>query len=222
MEGLMDDSQHLVVETIVVGPLETNCYLVFDPKTHEGSVIDPGDDPEIILRRIKSLGLQIRNQILTHGHYDHIGALEQITQATDAEIFIHSFDAYLLKNPIANGSLLFGRNFNTPQADKQLNDGDVIPVGNQKMKVIHTPGHTRGSICLAGPGFILSGDTLFRNAVGRTDLPGSEPEKLIPSIVKCLMTFPDETSVYPGHGDATTIGHERKRNPYLAGTRADI
>jgi glyoxylase-like metal-dependent hydrolase (beta-lactamase superfamily II) len=160
--------------------------------------------------------------VLTHGHYDHIGGLEQLKQTTGAAILIHDLDAYLLLNPIANGSLIFGRSFHTPQADKMLTDGDVIPFGNHSLKVIHTPGHTRGGICLASPGFILSGDTLFRNSVGRTDLPGSEPEKLIPSIRKKLLSLPDETKVYPGHGDSSTIGHERKRNPHLAGSFADI
>ena len=205
------------IDTVVIGPIETNCYIVFDEKSRSGIVIDPGDEPEKILGRIKELGLRIESLVLTHGHYDHIGGLAQLSRSTGAKTAIHNDDAELLCNPVANGSLIFGHAFEVPPVDRLLSEGDTIPIGALSLTVIHTPGHTQGSMCLAGPGFVFSGDTLFRNSVGRVDLPGSEPKKLIPSIRGKLLSLPDETLVFPGHGDATTIGHERKRNPHLAG-----
>jgi glyoxylase-like metal-dependent hydrolase (beta-lactamase superfamily II) len=205
----------MIVEKLVVGPFDTNCYIVGSESNREGMIVDPGDKAKEILKKVEDLQLDIKLIALTHGHIDHIGALKKIKEATGAEVAVHGDDAKSIgrKQPL---SMIFGLFYPTPPPpDRVLKDGDSIEVGGLHFAVLHTPGHTPGGICLLGEGVVFSGDTLFNHSVGRTDLPGGSYDKLMGSIQTKLMTLPDETIVYPGHGPGTTIGAERKGNPYL-------
>ena len=204
----------MIVEKLVVGPFDTNCYIVGSESNREGMIVDPGDKAKEILKKVEDLQLDIKLIALTHGHIDHIGALKKIKEATGAEVAIHADDAgSLRKQPL---TIMLGLFYPIPPPpDRLLKDGDSIEVGDLHFAVLHTPGHTPGGICLLGEGVVFSGDTLFNYSVGRADLPGGNESRLMNSIQTRLMTLPDETIVYPGHGPDTTIGAERKGNPYL-------
>ena len=204
----------MIVEKLVVGPFASNCYIVGSQSNKEGMIIDPGDEAKQILKRVKDLELDIKFIVLTHGHIDHIGALKEVKEATGAEVVIHGDDAKSLKNQLV--AIAFGLSYPTPpRPDRLLKDGDSLDVGGMHFEVLHTPGHTAGGICLLGQGVVFSGDTLFNYGVGRADLPGGNYSQLMNSIQTKLMTLPDNTIVYPGHGTATTIGAERTGNPFL-------
>ena len=204
----------MIVDKLELGPFATNCYIVGSESNREGMIVDPADKAKEILKKVEDLQLDIKLITLTHGHIDHIGALKKIKEATGAEVAIHGDDAKSLRNQLMR--MLFGFFYPTPPPpDRVLKDGDSIEVGDLHFSVLHTPGHTPGGICLLGEGVVFSGDTLFNHSVGRTDLPGGSYNKLMNSIQTRLMTLPDETIVYPGHGPETTIGAERKGNPYL-------
>ena len=204
----------MILKNLVVGPLATNCYIVGSESSKEGMIVDPGDEAEVILRNVKDLGLEIRSIVLTHGHIDHIGALKEVKEATGAEVTIHSDDAQALQKKSVN--TLFGLSYPAPlPADRLLKDGDSMDIGDLHFLVLHTPGHSPGCICLLGEGIIFSGDTLFNFGIGRYDLPGGNYSQLMNSIHTRLMTLPDNTTVYPGHGPDTTIGAERSGNPFL-------
>lgn len=197
------------IERTVVGPFYTNCYLLYDDSSGEAILIDPGLDSEVILDRIKE-GLKLNLIINTHGHFDHVACNGFFKRKTGARIAIHEDDVEILKS-IPEQSLWFGVMAPpSPQPDLTLKEGDSVEIGEIKLKVIHTPGHTPGGICLLGDGFLFSGDTLFRGSMGRTDLPGGSLDELIRSIKTKLFTLPDETLVYPGHGEMTSIGEERE------------
>ncbi|MFH1380671.1 MAG: MBL fold metallo-hydrolase [Candidatus Omnitrophota bacterium] len=199
------------VETFIVGSLEANCYLVYDTSSKSGFLIDPGLFDDKIKEKIVSLGLEIKAIINTHGHADHISGNKKFGYP----IFIHKNDSGFLKNPLKNLSLALGTVSISPRAAKLLNDGDEIKSGEIEFKVIHTPGHTPGGISLRLGNKVFTGDTLFRENVGRTDLPNSSQEDLFHSIRDRLMALPDDTEIFPGHGPSSTIGHERKHNPYI-------
>jgi glyoxylase-like metal-dependent hydrolase (beta-lactamase superfamily II) len=204
----------VIVEKLVVGPFASNCYIVGSQSNKEGMIIDPGDEAKQILKRVKDLELDIKFIVLTHGHIDHTGALKEVKEATGAEVVIHGDDAKSLKNQLV--AIAFGLSYPTPpRPDRLLKDGDSLDVGGMHFEVLHTPGHTSGGICLLGQGVVFSGDTLFNYGVGRADLPGGNYSQLMNSIQTKLMTLPDNTIVYPGHGTATTIGAERTGNPFL-------
>ncbi len=192
-----------MIQTIIVGPLNTNCYILLDEESQEGIIIDPGDDPEKIIDFLKENPIKIKYIVNTHNHSDHIGADEEIKLFTGAQILIHQKDARILNIMLS----VFADNF--------LGEQDKIKVGSFLLDVLHTPGHTPGSICLLGESFIFTGDTLFAGTVGRCDLPGGSEEKLKESIRLKLMSLSDDLIVYPGHGRSTTIGKERKDNPYF-------
>jgi len=206
----------VIVEKLVVGPFASNCYIVGSQSNKEGMIIDPGDEAKQILKRVKDLGLDIKFIALTHGHIDHTGALKEVKEATGAEVAVHGDDAKSLNNQLV--AIAFGLSYPAPPPpDRLLKGGDSIDVGDLHFEVLHTPGHTPGGICLLGEGVVFSGDTLFNYGVGRTDLPGGSSSQLMNSIQTKLMTLPDNTIVYPGHGSDTTIGAERRGNPFLRG-----
>ena len=210
----------MIIDTVVVGPFATNCYIVGSESTKEGIIIDPGDEAGVILERVSEIGLDIKLIALTHGHIDHIGALKAIKEATGAELAVHTDDAKSLrgKGGLIISMLVSGLAYpKPPSPDRLLEDGDSLYIGDLHLKVLHTPGHTPGGICLAGEGVVFSGDALFNYGIGRTDLPGGSYRQLIESIQTKLMVLPDETIVYPGHGRETSIGTERSGNPFLSG-----
>lgn len=210
----------LVSQTVVAkGVVDTNCYVIGCPVTRLAAVIDPGAISPIEGKRIIALlekdGLRAKYIINTHGHIDHMAGNRSLQGDTGAEILIHRADAVCLTDFRLNGSQLLGLDVVSPPAGRQLEDGDVIELGGLRLKVLHTPGHTPGCICLLCGGTLFSGDTLFASSVGRTDLPGGSHEEIINSIRGKLMVLPDETVVRPGHGPRTTIGTERRGNPFL-------
>jgi len=200
---------------LTVGQLGVNCYIVSCDDTKESLVIDPGDNVEIILEKIEQENLQVKYIVNTHGHADHIGANNILKNKTNAAIAIHSDDAPMLSNPKLNLSVYIGASIISDSADIILNAGDTITIGNVNLSVLHTPGHTKGGICLLTEGALFSGDTLFAESIGRCDFPDGSMNDLIHSIQSQLMNLSDDVKVYPGHGPVTTIGWERTHNPYL-------
>ncbi len=204
----------MILKNMVVGPFASNCYIVGSESNKEGMIIDPGAEAEVILEKVKDLELEIKSIVLTHGHIDHIGALKEVKEATGAEVAIHADDAQALQENSV--STMFGLSYPTPlPADRLLQGEDSMDIGDLHFLVLHTPGHSPGCICLLGEGIIFSGDTLFNYGIGRADLPGGSYSQLMNSIHTKLMVLPDNTIVYPGHGPDTTIGTERRGNPFL-------
>ena len=208
----------MIVKTLVVGPFASNCFVVGSETTRKGMIIDPGADPQYILKTVSDLDLSIVTIVATHNHIDHVGALRSVKNATKAEYAVHEADAREAM-PIVFGrmlGLMMGSSLRAPpKPDRLLEGGDVIEIGDLKFKVLHTPGHSPGGISLLSDGVVFSGDTLFNLGIGRTDLAGGDYAKLMESIITKLMVLPDSTIVYPGHGPETTIGTERKWNPFL-------
>jgi hydroxyacylglutathione hydrolase len=203
------------VITLLLGTLETNGYLVSDPVSRHAVMIDPADDGDGLADRIAQEGLQLDAILLTHGHGDHIGGVEALRKRSGAPVWIHPADAAMLTDAFLNLSALFDAGYITLPADQLLSESSRIDLGNSRIQVLHTPGHTPGSVCFLIEDLLFSGDTLFRNSVGRSDFSGSSGDQLIQSIKQKLMSLPDDIQVYPGHGMATTIDHERKHNPFL-------
>jgi len=210
----------VILKKLVVGPFAANCYIVGSELTKEGVIIDPGDEARHILKKVKDLQLDIKVIVLTHGHIDHVGGVKEVKEATGAEVAIHTDDAKSISGQEGRliSMLVSGLSYPAPSSpDRLLNGGDSIDIGDLNFLVLHTPGHTPGGICLLGNGVVFTGDTLFNYGVGRTDLPGGSHSQLMNSLHTKLMVLPDETIVYPGHGPETTIGAERRGNPYLRG-----
>lgn len=205
----------MILEGFGVGPMDANCYIIGCDKTKVAAVVDPGAEGGRILNRLKSLGLTCKYIILTHGHVDHIAALKEVREATGAQVLIHTQDAGMLTNPGLNLSMFMGSALKFKEAERLLEDGDKVQVGEVIVEVIHTPGHTPGGISLKVGQDLITGDTLFQGSVGRSDFPGGNHNVLINSIKTKLMVYPDETKVYPGHGPASTIGAEKRYNPFL-------
>lgn len=205
----------MIIEKVVVGPFATNCYIVGNESTKEGIIIDPGDEAKKILERVDELGLDIKLILLTHGHIDHVGALKEVKEAINAEVAIHVDDANFKR--YRSSGLVLGLFYPHPPApDRLLKDGDTLDIAGMRFEVIHTPGHTAGGICLLRDGVVFSGDTLFNYGIGRSDLLGGNHSQLLESIRSKLLVLDDDTVVYPGHGDDTTIATERKGNPFLS------
>jgi glyoxylase-like metal-dependent hydrolase (beta-lactamase superfamily II) len=207
----------MIIKALVVGAFAANCYIVGSSATKDGMIIDPGAEPETILSTIQQLGLSISLIAITHAHIDHIGALREVQQKTHAQFAVHEAEkGFLSTAPMRMlTSLGISPVKSPPTPDRMLKDGDRIDVGDLHFLVLHTPGHSSGGICLSGHGVVFSGDTLFNLGIGRTDFPGMSYERLMKSIHEKLMVLPDETVVYPGHGPPTTIGDERRSNPFL-------
>jgi hydroxyacylglutathione hydrolase len=204
-----------LIDILELGPFFVNCYIVGDPETKIGFIIDPGWDSEKILSHVNRHGLTIENIIITHGHADHIVALDEIRAHFKARVLIGEKDAPMLLDANANLSAFTGENLQTQPADIMLHEGDIISAGNLQFKVLDTPGHSPGSISLYGHGVVFTGDALFLGSIGRTDFPGSSEETLLESIHQKLLTLPADTIVYSGHGPDTTIGQEKNFNPFI-------
>jgi len=209
----------LIVKMLPVGPLLTNCYIVGCEETKEGAIIDPGGDADRILATVEETGLTVKYVINTHGHFDHILANRKVVEATGAKLAIHPKDEPMLLAKLSGLANFFGLGgiIPSPPPDLLLEEGDELLVGKLRFKVLHTPGHSPGSISLYNEeeGVVFAGDVLFNGGIGRTDLPGGSYRTLMESIRNKLLTLPDETIVYPGHGPPTTIGKERRSNPFL-------
>ena len=205
----------MIIKKLEVGPIMANCFIVGCESTKEAVVIDPGDDPDRILMKLAESELKVKYLINTHGHFDHVSANKRMKKATGAPIAIHPEDEPMF-NELSNSAKMFGlESENSPPADIHLNDGDEIKFGEIILKVIHTPGHSRGGICLYTKGHLFAGDTLFAGSIGRTDLPGGDFDTLISSVKQKVFALDDDTIVYTGHGPETTIGREKATNPFL-------
>lgn len=204
----------MIIKTIVVGPLQVNCYLVGCPETKKALVVDPGDDPHKILSAVKAAGLEVALVVNTHGHFDHIGANSALIEQTGAELLIHSSDVPLMMRASEHAAIYGLKADPSPPPSRLLNDEEILAFGTLQIKVIHIPGHSPGGVCLLADGHLFSGDALFAGSVGRTDLPGGDHNQLIRGIKKRLLTLPEQTIVHPGHGPDTTIGWEKKNNPF--------
>lgn len=203
------------VKTIRVGPSHTNCYVVFDERGSEASVIDPGAEAEIILDFLSSRSLKVKNIFLTHGHFDHILGVQQLKIATGARIVIHEADAICLESAhAAIYTSIMREPFRVSKADIRLRGGEKTRIGSVDAEFIHTPGHTKGSMCIMMDNILFTGDTLFAGDIGRTDLPGGDDGDMRSSLM-LLYTLPHDYIVYPGHGDPTSLGIERDTNDFL-------
>jgi hydroxyacylglutathione hydrolase len=219
-------SKKIIHEILPVGMLQCNCSIIGDPETREALVIDPGDEAGRILELLAKHALTVKAIVSTHAHIDHVGGLRKMQQATGAQVLMHGDDMELYRHLDVQAAWIGMRTPDPASVDKFLREGDTLRWGRFEANVLHTPGHTPGSISLylapqpqtkAGTeaGKLLAGDTLFAGSIGRTDLWGGSPEQILRSIHQKLLILPDETIVYPGHGAATTIGEERAGNPFL-------
>ena len=203
----------MIIERISEGIFDSNCYIV--AQDNEGILIDAGVETEKIFRTINNLNVNIKQVVITHCHIDHIMYCSEIKNKTGADVYIHEIDSDDFTNPLNNGALLFGYEFTPVKPDKELKDGEIVVVGNMNLKIINTPGHTPGSICIKIGNNIFTGDTLFNMSIGRTDLYNGNYDDIIDSINNKIMCYDDSVIVYPGHGPSTTIGYERNNNPFL-------
>ena len=206
-----------LITTLVVGPLQVNCYLVACPRSREALVIDPGDDGARILEAVRASGWRVIGIVNTHGHFDHIGANRALVDATGAELLIHPLDLPLLQKAQLHAQLYGLQAEPSPPPDRLLADGDEVACGTWRCRVIHLPGHSPGGIALHCGRHLFTGDVLFAGSIGRTDLPGGDQQALVTGIRTRLWDLPGDTIVHPGHGPDTTIARERRSNPYVAG-----
>jgi glyoxylase-like metal-dependent hydrolase (beta-lactamase superfamily II) len=209
----------MIHEILPVGPLACNCSVLGDEATHEAMVIDPGDEVDEIMALVRKHGLTVKQIVVTHGHIDHVGGAMKLKRLTGAPILLNQNDYDLLKTADQVAAWLGMAPPGKIDADQDLSAGDVVGVADLKAEVMHTPGHTEGSVCLhfAPQQKLIAGDTLFAGSIGRTDLPGGNFKKIMHSLKGPLMSLPDETVVVPGHGPLTTIGEERETNPFILG-----
>jgi glyoxylase-like metal-dependent hydrolase (beta-lactamase superfamily II) len=203
---------------MAVGPLACNCYIVGDPETRDAIVIDPGGDPDLLISAIASKNLKISGIVATHAHFDHIIAAEVLRAATGAPFYLHAADAPVLDWYAESGRMFLGIELPPPPAiDTSPTEGDELRAGSVSLGVLHTPGHSPGSISLVHADALFSGDTLFAGSIGRSDLPGGNGKALLDAVRGKLYPLGDELPVYPGHGPATTIERERLTNPFVRG-----
>lgn len=205
----------MILESVVVGPLMVNCYVLGCESSREGVVVDPGDDTDRILEAVSRHGLKVVAVINTHGHFDHTGGNQRIVTETGAGLLIHELDVPMLARAVDTAAMFGLTAENSPPPSRFLTEGEFVAFGEYRLRVLHTPGHTLGGCSLHLEGMVFTGDTLFADSVGRTDFPGGSSVALGKSIREKLLILPDDTIVYPGHGPSTTIGRERKHNPYL-------
>lgn len=212
---MADKFNGIIVEQLPVGMMEVNCYLVYEADSRKGIIVDPGDEGSHILHRVEDLGLKIDQIVLTHGHGDHIGAVEYIQKRLEVEIAVGRADASMLRDASINLSQNLGISIELREADVLLAEGDTVAVGEHKLTVIETPGHTLGGISLVGEGFVISGDLIFAGSIGRVDLPGGNYDTIINAIKTKILPLGDHYIIYPGHGPKTSVLQEKTFNPFL-------
>lgn len=207
----------MIHEILPVGPLQCNCSVIGDEASREAIVIDPGDDIEDVLALVRKHHLQVKQIVVTHAHIDHVGGAMKLRTATGAPILLNQNDYALLKMLDVQAAWIGMATPEKVEIDQNLTDADTVKAGSLAAQVLHTPGHTEGSVCLYFPAEkkLIAGDTLFAGSIGRTDLPGGSYEKILHSLHQRVLALPDETIVVPGHGPLTTIGEERESNPFL-------
>ncbi len=209
----------MILERLTVGPFQENCYILGDEESGLGAVIDPGDEATRIALAVERANLDIASIIVTHAHIDHVGAVSALVDEYACPVLMHS-EAEMILGQLPTQAVMMGLRFGrVPAVDRHVEDEEMLEVGILRLRSLYTPGHAPGHLAfyVEGEGVVLSGDALFAGSVGRVDLPGGSMEVLMKSIEERLLTLPDETTVYPGHGPATTIGAERAHNPFLGG-----
>ena len=206
----------MILEGFPVGPIGANCYFFGDESTGDVFVIDPGDEPDRILAALRERRAHAVAIVNTHGHFDHVQGVDAVRRATGAPFWIHEAERDILAHGPARARALFGIDLPpSPTPDRWLSEGDRLQVGALSLDVRHTPGHSPGGVCLIGQGLAFVGDTLFAGSIGRADIPGADVDALLASIARVLLPLPDDTVCYPGHGPETTIGQEKRSNPFL-------
>lgn len=207
----------MILEGFPVGPIQANCYIVGDENSGKGVVIDPGDEVDRILSRIKEHSLHVELILNTHGHFDHVGGNKKLKEATGAKIAIHPDDAHYL-DKLSQSAAVWGMSAeDSPPPDLLLSDGQILEVGGLKFKVLHTPGHSPGSVSflIDDAQIVFTGDLIFAGSIGRTDFPGGDYNALIQSVRKKIFPIGDDYRILSGHGPATTVGHEKQYNPFF-------
>ena len=209
----------MIIKSLAVGPLEANCFVIGDPGTKEGAIIDPGDDAERILDVIDDSGLNIKFILATHGHFDHVGAVKKLKDKIGCDFLIHEDDLSFVRESKQSAFNWGFRIDQVPDPDGNVKNGDILKLGDLELHILHTPGHSPGGISIYVPDsrILFSGDTLFYSSIGRTDFRGGSMEVLVSSIKNKLYTLPDETIVHTGHGESTTIGDEKRGNFFVRG-----
>lgn len=209
----------MIHEIFPVGPLQCNCSVIGDEPSREAMVIDPGDNIEQVLAVVKKHGLTVKQIVVTHAHIDHVGGAMKLKETTGAPILLNQNDDMLLKMLDVQAGWIGVAPPGAVKIDRDIRDGDVVGIDGIQATVIHTPGHTEGSVCLyfTSEKKLIAGDTLFAGSIGRTDLPGGSFEKIMSSLREKVLALPDEIAVIPGHGPKTTVGEERETNPFLTG-----
>jgi hydroxyacylglutathione hydrolase len=209
----------MILEMLTVGPFQENCYVLGDEASGVGAVVDPGDEAARIAMAVEQTGLEIGSIIVTHAHIDHVGAVATLVDEYSCPVLMHA-EAEPMLEQIPTQAMMMGLRFGkVPTVDHHIGEGEMVEVGDLRLRPLYTPGHAPGHLAfyIEEEGLVLSGDALFAGSVGRVDLPGGSMEVLMRSIEERLMTLPDETRVYPGHGPQTTVGNERATNPFLQG-----
>ena len=213
----MTGSRALRVTVMEVGPLAENAYIVAHPGSAKAAVIDPGEEGEEILRRLSADGLALDKILLTHGHFDHVGGVRVLKERTGASVYVHPDEVDRMLAAPRQGAI-FGLGVPKPPApDVLVRDGDIVALSDQTFRVLHTPGHTPGHVAFVSGGLAFVGDLIFAGSIGRTDLPGGSHDALLRSVREKIFTLPDDTILLPGHGPATTVGEERRSNPFFTG-----
>jgi len=205
----------VILRGLVVGPIQANCYILGCERTRQAAVIDPGGDANNILMALAKDKLRCVYIINTHGHFDHTAENKRLKEVTGAQLLIHHADAYMITHQNASGGMWGLKVDNSPPPDRYLEEGDLIGFGDISLKVLHTPGHSPGGISLMTDKIVFAGDTLFAGSIGRTDFPGGDYEGLIRNVRDKIFTLGDDVVIYPGHGPETTVGQERRTNPFF-------
>jgi len=207
----------MIHEILPVGPLQCNCSIIGDETTNEAMVIDPGDNIDEVLALVRKHNLQVKQIVITHAHIDHVGGAMKLRASTEAPILLNQNDYALLKMLDVQATWIGVADPGKVEIDRSVTTGETVTAGHHTAQILHTPGHTEGSICLyfEAEKKLIAGDTLFAGSIGRTDLPGGSTQKIMRSLHDTVLSLPDETEVIPGHGESTTIGEERETNPFL-------